>query len=152
MATISIFRQRLKAIANEQLIISLVFDQINRYKGILIDLVQLQLEKGENPKNEVVGTYKRATEIESLLGKVKPIQPKKEGDPYNFEWTGGFFDGMFLEVGKDEAQWGSDDYKTEELEKKYGELLGLQIKNFIEAKEQYLLPGFIQEVKKILDV
>ena len=134
------------------MIISLVFEQIERYKGILIDLVQLQLEEGENPKGETVGTYKRSTELESLFGEVSPIRPKKEGDPYNFQWTGGFFDGMFLEVKKDEAQWGSNDYKTEDLEKKYGELLGLQIKNFIEAKEQYLLPGLISEIKKRLNV
>ncbi len=151
MATIQKFRQKLRAISDEQLLISLVFEQIERYKGILIDYVQIQLEEGQNPKGQVVGVYKRATELESLFGTPKPILPKKEGDPFNFQWTGGFFDGMFLKVTKKDAQFGSTD-KAELLESKYGELLGLQIKNFIEAKEDYLVPGLISDIRKRLDL
>lgn len=151
MASISTMSQRLRTLQNEQLIISLVFEQIKRYEGILIDYVQGQLEKGQNPKGEVVGTYSRATELESLFGEVRPILPKREGEPFNFQWTGGFFNGMFLQVNRDSALFGSND-KQALLEGKYGDLLGLQIKNWIEAKEQYILPAFISEIRKILDV
>lgn len=151
MATISQMSQRLSRLKDEQLIISLVFQQIKRYEGILIDYVQGQLEQGQNPQGKVVGTYSRATELESLFGEVRPILPKREGDPFNFQWTGGFFDGMFLKVGKDEAVFGSND-KQSLLEGKYGDLLGLQIKNWIEAKEKYILPAFISEIRKILNV
>lgn len=151
MATISIFRQKLKKVTNKRLIDSLVFQQIEKYKGILIDLVLLQLEKGENPQGEVVGYYTRQTELNSLLGTAKPVKPKKEGDPYNFEWTGGFFDGMFLKVGKTQATFGSSE-KQKLLEEQYGNLIGLQIENFIKAKEEYLLPGLITDLRKIIDV
>lgn len=151
MASITTMSQRLRTLRNEQLIISLVFEQIKRYEGILIDYVQGQLEKGQNPKGEVVGTYSRATELESLFGEVRPILPKREGDPFNFQWTGGFFNGMFLQVDKKSALFGSND-KQALLEGKYGDLLGLQVQNWLEAKEKYILPSFIAEIRKILDV
>lgn len=137
------FRQNLARTSNREEIYKEVFRIIRLLEAYLVDLQQLQLSEGQNPQGQTIGTYSPATE--EFAKQENPLQPKRAGDPYNFEWTGKFFRGMNIKVGKNEAVFTSSDSKTPLLIQQYGQLFGLSDKHLEEAVREKILPRFLEE-------
>lgn len=73
---------------------SILKDAVNRHSFQIIQLNQIELDQGKNYLGQIVGKYAKSTE---LISKTEnPRQPKKAGQPYNFEYTGALFDKMFI--------------------------------------------------------
>lgn len=68
---------------------------IKENQNQIVQVNQIALDKGENYIGQVVGTYAKSTE---LIAKENPIpnQPKKAGQPYNFDWSGNLLERMFI--------------------------------------------------------
>ena len=153
MANLLQVRQRVQALNSKEVVYGILFEVVKRFEAYLIDFNLIQLEAGRNIRNELLGTYSRATEIEALLGDgPRPIRPKVEGEPYNFQWTGGLFDGMRLVVENNTATFTSTDSKTPLLVEKYGDIFGLTPENLAEAVKDRLFPAFTEEIRKRLQL
>lgn len=151
MATAVQLRTRLEPLRDRDTVYGLFFDVVKSFEAYLIDLNQIRLEEGHDVFGDLTGRYKRSTELESLFGDgPRPIRPKTEGEPYNFQWTGGLFDGMFIEIFGDRAEFTSRDSKTPELVAKYGDIFGLQGQDLEEALREKLYPGFMQLIRNQL--
>ncbi len=95
------------------------------------DLVKEQLNEGENSSGEVIGVYKPLTQLiasnPSAYGQVNPIKPKIAGEPYNLQWSGGFFKSIKSQVeGLDINTSGQSEFLDGRDESK---ILGLQDEN-----------------------
>lgn len=65
-----------------------------------------QLSKGLDSSGTVVGTYFWTTEYQYARDpQNRPRKPKVTGSPYNFEWSGEFFDSMNLKVDTKESKF-----------------------------------------------
>lgn len=127
-------------------------------EGFILFLQQEQLSQGRNEDGNEIGTYTALTEQISKnpeqYGTTKPIQPKTEGSPYNFEWSGRYFKGMFIKVfagGKFVIEIDSTAPYADELENKYKKLLGLVDKNQDKLTE-YVEQEIITILNKRLNV
>ena len=78
-----------------------MFKALKIAENKVLEANKSQLSKGEDADGKEVGTYKKSTEIFAAFD--KPIRSKSEGSPYNFQWTGDFFDGFKLGINGDEA-------------------------------------------------
>ena len=67
---------------------------IKKNEKEIIRVNQQELSQGRNYLGQTVGTYSKNTEL--ISKQTNPRQPKKAGQPYNFEDTGSLFDRMFL--------------------------------------------------------
>lgn len=151
MATVHQFRERLEPLANKEFLYSLFLGVVSGLQEYLLDFNKIRLEVGQDIFGRTIGTYSKATELESLFGQgPRPIKPKVEGQPYNFQWTGGLFDGMYIEFSKDSFTFTSKDQKTPELVAKYGDIFGLQEKDLQEALDNKIYPGFMELIRKQL--
>lgn len=146
--TVVELRNRLEALLNREVIYGIFFESVKAFEEYLIDFNKIRLEEGENVFGNEIGRYSRATELEYLFGEgPKPILPKIEGEPYNFQWTGGVFDGMKIEIFGDLAEFTSSDSKAPELEQKYGKIFGIQPQDYQEALKEKLFPDFINRFR-----
>lgn len=149
--TVAQLRKRLEPLVNRDVVYGIFFESVRAFEEYLIDFNKIRLEDGEDVFGNITGTYSRATELEALFGEgPRPIKPKVEGEPYNFQWTGGLFDGMKIEVFGDRAEYDSTDPKTQELLQKYGQILGIQEQDLAEAIRDKLYPDFINRFRKRL--
>lgn len=75
-------------------------DAIFENADLIINILQEnQLAKGLDSSGTVVGRYSWATDVFFANDpQNKPRRPKTAGDPYNFEWSGEFFDSMNIKV------------------------------------------------------
>ena len=73
---------------------SLTAAVIKKNEKEIIRVNQQELSQGRNYLGQTVGTYSKNTEL--ISKQTNPRQPKKAGQPYNFEDTGSLFDRMFL--------------------------------------------------------
>lgn len=104
-------------------------------------LKELQLGEGIGSDGNIVGRYKKITdEWASSPWNKKPRKSKIAGDPFNFEWTGKFFDGMKLAAYSDGFNIFSIDGKQRLLEQQYGELTKLTDKNNEMINNDIILP------------
>lgn len=109
--------------------------------------------EGRDIFDKEIGTYSRSTELEYLFGDgPKPRKPKIEGQPYNFEDTGSFFDGFYLDISNGMAEWKSKDSKTPLLVQKYGDIFGLDDVNLKNVIKNILVPGFQKYIRTILQL
>lgn len=153
MGTVLSLKKRLETLNNREKVYGLFFGVVKRFEAYLIDLNLIRLEEGQDVTGKVTGTYSRATELESLFGAgPRPIKPKIQGQPYNFQWTGGLFDGMKINLFGDRAEFTSTDSKAPELIARYGELFGLQERDLVEALQDRLYPGFMELLRNQLQV
>lgn len=151
MATVLQLRERLKPLLSRETVYGILFDVIRSFEAYLVDLNQKNLEQGADIFGLLLGTYSRATEIESLFGDgPRPIKPKTEGEPYNFQWTGDLFGGMKLVIENNVAYITSDTPYTPELLDKYGEIFGLTDIDLAEAIQTRIGPGFIKSIRSTL--
>ena len=129
-------------------------DLPNILRKILIDnedkvmdiLRNFQLTKGLDSNGRVVGTYSVNTP-NYITSDNEPRQDKIPGAPYNFEWTGGLFDDMFMDF-KDLKSYSlfSKDKKAVMLEKEYGDIFTLTDKNNKMVNDEILRPLMYEEI------
>lgn len=99
-------------------------------RDTIVENQKEQLSKGENNKGGIIGTYTPFTEF--IASRLNPLKPKKAGQPYNFQWSGNLFKGLFskskiLNYNNLEIEIDSKATITDELEKRYSNLLGLKL-------------------------
>ena len=95
-------------------------------------LTDEQLGLGLDAKGKVIGRYSKATEGYAADPDNRPRQPKIAGEPFNFEWTGGLFDELYLTFdSKDSYTLFSYDAKATFLKDTYGDIF-----DFTEAHNQ----------------
>lgn len=95
-------------------------------------LTDEQLGLGLDAKGKVIGRYSKATEGYAADPDNRPRQPKIAGEPFNFEWTGGLFDELYLTFdSKDSFTLFSYDAKATFLKDTYGDIF-----DFTEAHNQ----------------
>lgn len=93
-----------KAIANlediKQNIPEWARDAILENDQYIISILQdKQLSEGKDSYGKYVGFYKTVTEqVYSQDPANRPRKPKISGEPYNFEWSGEFFDSMNIKI------------------------------------------------------
>lgn len=148
MATILEFQKRLEKVANRAAIEKILFDEIKRYKNVFLNQQKKQLNEGEDNEGDLFGVYTEATE--NWPRNYTPRKPKVAGEPYNFQDTGGLFDGMELLIDGAQAQFWSTDSKTPELVVKYDNLFGLQDDNLKEVITKIIYPAFMLQIRKQL--
>ena len=86
-------------------------------------LTDEQLGLGLDAKGKVIGRYSKATEGYAADPENRPRQPKIAGEPFNFEWTGGLFDELYLTFdSKDSYTLFSYDAKATFLKDTYGDI------------------------------
>lgn len=78
-----------------------MFLAIKKAENKFIEANKSQLSKGENIYSDIVGRYKKRTQEYADADGIN--KSKQEGDPYNFDWFGNFFDGFKLSVSNDEV-------------------------------------------------
>lgn len=118
---------------------------VKRKEDVIEIIKDNQLSKGLGPDGALLGTYSRYTEIESL--KTNPRRPKREGEHYNFEWTGDYFDAFDIKFEDNESfSLFSRDSKAEELNKLYGDLETLTETNNKRVNKEILLPEMYEEI------
>ncbi len=148
MANLAEFQKRFAKIASRESLELILFVEIKRYENIFVSLQQKQLDKGEDNEGDVFGVYSEATE--NWERNYTPRKPKEAGQPYNFQDTGGLFDGMELLVDGTQAQFWSKDEKTPFLVDEYTNLFGLQDDNLKEVISKVIYPAFMLQIRKIL--
>jgi len=123
---------------------------IKRRDEVIGILKNEQLSEGLNSKGQVVGRYSSNTP-NYIDPSNPPRKDKIAGQPYNFEWTGGLFDNMYLHF-EDLKSYSlfSADNKAKFLEKEYGDIFTLTDKNNEQVNEQILRPEMFDEIIKRL--
>lgn len=118
---------------------------IDNRDEILRILKDKQLGQGLTPSGGIIGKYSKTTEqrANELFG--KPRKPKVAGQPYNLEWTGGFFDEMymFFEDMKSYSIF-SEDGKAELLKSKFGDITTMSDKHNEIVNRDILIPKLIE--------
>lgn len=152
MATIIQLQKKISTLSKRDNLEKILFEEVKRFAALIIDIQQERLSKGTDTEGNILGTYSKYTENESLFGSVQPRQPKKAGQPYNFEWTGGFFDGMSLDVFTDKAVFVSKGESTQELLSKHDNLMGLDEQGRQSALEEFLFNAFANRMRSTIDL
>ena len=113
-------------------------------------LRNFQLAKGKNSKGEIIGRYSAQTALYATIDP-EPITDKVPGAPYNFQWTGGLFDGMklFFEDTKSYSLFSADE-KAIFLEKQYGDIFTLTKQHNERVNQEILRPEMYDEIIKRL--
>ena len=119
----------------------------------VIDILRVeQLGEGIDSKGKTIGKYKYLTqqyaeEERQASGGATPRQDKTAGQAFNFEWTGGLFDGMYLHF-EDMKSYSlfSQDGKAKYLEKQYGDIYTLTKENNERVNQEILYPNAWEEI------
>lgn len=153
MATILEQIKRLERL-NEAEITKQLFLAVKKAEDKFIAFNKLQLSEGKNALGVEVGKYKVRTQTIADLFEPKPIKPKEAGSPYNFQWSGDFFDGFKLGINGDEATilsnaLGSDD-KLHFLTS--NNLFGLNDENLAKVIKEEILPFINNFARRTLKI
>ena len=146
MATILEQQKRLEKLS-PKITVNNVFAALKEAEKIIIATNQFQLNKGEDSDGNIVGVYKRGTQ--GYATDQRPIKDKIQGEPYNFQWFGDFFDGFELSVSGIDAtissagvgQGGKKAFLTT------NNLFGLQEDNLKKIIKEEILP-FMNKVAR----
>lgn len=122
MKLIKNYISHLERIKNE--IPIFIRDAIFENSDLIINILQEnQLSKGKDSTGTVVGVYSWATDVYYSNDPFnKPRKPKTKGEPYNFEWSGEFFDSMNIKVNLQNKDYDiySSTGRDKELQKWFG--------------------------------
>jgi len=151
MATILEQIKRLERL-NEAEITKQLFLAVKKAEDKFIALNKSQLDKGEDYLGNIVGHYSKHTQGYADADGIR--KSKKEGDPYNFDWFGDFFDGFKLGINGDEATilsnaLGSDsklDFLTTH------NLFGLNDENLAKVIKEEILPFINNFARRTLKI
>lgn len=106
-----------------------------------------QLSKGLDSSGKIVGRYSKATEEFANDPFNKPRQDKIAGQPYNFEWSGGLFDDMYMFFeDKDSFSLFSQDEKALFLKGQYGDIFTLTKTNNHRVNMDILRPQMFEKI------
>lgn len=145
MATVLDVQKRISPLTKKATLETLAFQELKKLKEILLDIQKIRLNKGLDTSGKVIGTYSFSTE---LIAKFEnPLKPKKFGHPYNFEWSGDFFNGMQLVFRQNEAVFTGKSTKQELLVSKYEDLMGYTNEDWIEFLNTKLYPAFMKQFR-----
>lgn len=78
---------------------------IKRSNRQIIEINQINLDKGLDYENDLVGTYSAFTQLRASTSKIRPNQSKNAGEPYNFDWTGDFINGIYITYKNNEIKF-----------------------------------------------
>ena len=148
MANLFEFASLFKKVTTAKALELSLFIEIKKAEKHFIDAQKEQLNEGEDFNGKTIGTYSFATEL--ISKETKPRKPKIAGQPFNFEDTGGFFDGMVLDVFEDKASFWSEDEKTPLLVTRYKNLFGLQDEKLRKVIKSIVLPALLNTIRKDL--
>lgn len=127
-------------------------------KAEIIRLNQDQLREGENNEGNLIGRYAEATEYWARYG-TPPIAPKYKDDPYNFEWTGDFFEAFKVKVSQTKGElfeitsnvpYLKDIQKLGTRNRAQGKIFGLNPKNKRKYIQKEVLPDILKVIKSKL--
>ena len=152
MANVFEIQSRVSALKDRKTLELILFEEVKRFSGLLIDIQQERLSKGKDIEGKILGRYTISTEGYALFGDPKPIQPKKAGEPYNLEWTGEFFESMFLQVFQTKATFKSRGEGWLSLNKQFDDLMGLDEDGKENALSEFLFDAFIKRVRRRMDL
>lgn len=111
-----------------------LLNYLKKIDYILFDLNIKQLEKGTTPKGGILnnknkkysGFYTQTTEL--IAKQENPLAPKKEGQPYNFLYSGDFVKGFISYIKGESIEWlstGTGSGTKKEFFDGYKEFFGL---------------------------
>ena len=146
MVTVKDLLKKLKGVNITSLTATVIKDNQNQ----IVQVNQIALDKGENYLGQTVGLYSKATE---LIAKENPIpnQPKKAGQPYNFDWSGNLLERMFITYSNAKIKFDSrgkgDNQK--QLFVSVNRLLGVDEKGEKIINFEIVLPGLQKKFKAI---
>jgi hypothetical protein len=99
-------------------------DAIFENSDLIINILQEnQLAKGQDSTGTMVGVYSWATDVYYANDPHnKPRASKTKGDPYNFEWSGEFYDSMNIKVNSQSQDYDifSTTGRDREMQKWFG--------------------------------
>lgn len=114
---------------NEQYIISILQDN--------------QLSLGKDSFNKYVGFYKTVTEeVYAQDPTNRPRKPKNSGEPYNFEWSGEFFDSMGIKINSQDE--GYDIFSATGKDKFLERIFKTQLTKFTEENNNLVNKTIIE--------
>lgn len=124
-------------------------DAIFENAEFIISILQdNQLSKGLDSSGTVVGTYSWTTDYFWNTGQNKARQPKTAGQPYNFEWSGEFFDSMNVKVDVQKADYDIYSNKDADMEKWFGrDLTILTAENNKWVNENIIEPYLVKKIE-----
>lgn len=150
MGTLQQLRTNLRPLTRRSEIEKIAFEALKSLEGFIVDLNQIQLSNNQDIFGASLGVYSPATE--EIARSENTREPKIAGQPYNFEWTGELFDGMYLVFTNNTAEIFSKDPKAAFLESKYGEIFGLNDDNRTELVKDKLTPLVLEVICKRLEL
>ena len=116
-------------------------------------LTDEQLGLGLDAKGKVIGRYSKATEGYAADPENRPRQPKIAGEPFNFEWTGGLFDELYLTFdSKDSYTLFSYDAKASFLKDTYGDIFDFTEAHNYRINFEIILPELDNKLTKKLNL
>ena len=121
---------------------------LKRLESFIIDLNQLQLSNNQNIFGASLGVYSEKTQ--KIAEQESTREPKIAGRPYNFQWTGELFDGMYLIFTDNTADIFSKDPKAAFIEDKYGDIFGLTDNHRIELVTEKVIPLLTEMIWKLV--
>jgi len=125
----------------------------DKWSEVLKILTDEQLGLGLDSKGKLIGRYSKATEGYAADPENRPRQPKEAGQPYNFEWTGGTFDEMFLTFdSKDTYTLFSYDAKATFLKEKYGDIFDFTEAHNHRINYEIILPELDRKLTQKLNL
>ena len=129
-----------------------MFQALKKAENKVIEANKNQLLKGENQLGDIVGVYSPYTEIYADRDGI--LTDKTPGSPYNFNWSGDFYDGFNLSISGDEATIssvgvGSGD-KKEFLTT--SNLFGLNDENLKEIIQSEIIPFINQFARNTIGI
>ena len=152
MATIFQFQKKLAKVANDAYFKKLALEQLKKVEDELVRLNKERLSDGEDLDGNPFGVYTEATQEFARNSVPPPRMDKTPGTRYNFEWTGGLFDGMYLMVSNDYVEIWSKDKKTPLLNIEYDGLFGLQEEQLRKVIRERVYPMIMEEIRKSLEI
>jgi len=116
-------------------------------------LTDEQLGLGLDAKGKVIGRYSKATESYAADPDNRPRQPKIAGEPFNFEWTGGLFDELYLTFdSKDSYTLFSYDAKASFLKDTYGDIFDFTEAHNYRINFEIILPELDKKLTQKLNL
>lgn len=132
----------------------ILLKSFQKFDKEVVSLNKQQLADGEDNEGDLFGRYKAGTQqiAESPLADPRPRKDKVAGQPFNFEWSGGLFDGMYLRSTPSYVEIWSKDSKTPLLNIEYPGLFGLNDENMAIVIQKWVYPDFMTEIRKLLEI
>ena len=131
-------------LSNGEYIAQIIIDN----EEFIVDMnAQVQLyEQGENALGQSIANYQPYS---PLTIRIK----EQKGQPTNrvtLRDEGDFESSFFIEVGNESFTIKAADFKTEDLVKKYGDIIGLNVEHRAELIWEYIYPEIMEKLKEKL--